>query len=343
MQWETNAKANIGFDAAMLNERLTVTADVFHNKTTNMITYEPVFAASGYDYVVTNSGSMKTSGADLSLIARILNTKALKWDLGVVFSQYKNTITQLPGSSSSTSFGGATVITAVDAPANQFFGYKTNGVYSTDAEAAADGLTKRSATASYVPFAGGDVRFTDVNGDKIIDENDRQVIGDPNPDFTGGFTNRLTYKGFALEALFTFSKGNDLYNGIRAALESASTTNNQLLSVVNRWRAPGQITTIPIATFGDPLGNNSFSDRWIEDGSFLRMKELSVSYTVPFKTTSAIKSATVYITGNNLLTFTNYLGYDPEFHAAETIFARGIDVGLEPVFTSVIAGVRIGL
>lgn len=157
------------------------------------------------------------------------------------------------------------------------------------------------------------------------------------------FTNRITYKEFSLEGLFTFSKGNDLYNGIRAALESASGTNNQLVSVVNRWRAPGQITNIPKASFGDPMGNNIFSDRRIEDGSFLRMKMLSVSYTIPFKNTSAIKSSTIYITGNNLLTFTKYLGYDPEFQASESILARGIDVGLEPNFRSVIAGVRIGL
>lgn len=343
LQWETNTKANFGIDAAILNERLTITADVFENKTTNMINYEPVYAASGYNYVITNSGAMKTSGIDVSVTGRVINTKALKWDVGAVLSQYKNTITQLPGNATVTPFGGAAVITQVGSPANMFYGYKTNGVYSTDAEADADGLTKRSATASYVAFKGGDVRFTDVNGDKIIDDNDRQIIGNPNPDFTGGFTNRITYKGFSLEALFTFSKGNDLYNGIRATLESASGTNNQLVSVVNRWRAPGQITNIPKASFGDPMGNNSFSNRWIEDGSFLRMKMLSVSYTIPFKNTSAIKSSTIYITGNNLLTFTKYLGYDPEFQAAESILARGIDVGLEPNFRSVIAGVRIGL
>jgi len=134
-----------------------------------------------------------------------------------------------------------------------------------------------------------------------------------------------------------------VYNGVRAVLESGSNVYNQLASVVNRWRAPGQVTSMPKATWGDPMGNNSFSDRWIEDGSFLRLKMVSLSYNVPLKPGYRLKYLTVYATANNLLTFTKYLGYDPEFQAAGSIFARGVDVGLEPQFKSVIAGVRIGL
>jgi TonB-linked SusC/RagA family outer membrane protein len=343
LQWETSTKANLGLDVALLKERLNVSVDVYENKTTNMLTYEPVNPASGYNFAITNGGGMKTTGIDVSVNGRIINTKSFKWDAGVVVAKYTNTITQLPGNSSFTTFGGATVITQVGSPANLFYGLKTNGVYSSDAEASADGLTKRTANAVYLPFKGGDVRFIDVNGDKVIDDNDRQVIGNPNPDFSGGITNRLSYKGFTLEALLTFSKGNELYNGVRATLESESNANNQLLSVLNRWRAPGQVTNIPKATWGDPMGNSTFSDRWIEDGSFLRMKELSLSYTIPFKTGSAIKASTIYITANNLFTITKYLGYDPEFMPTESILTRGIDVGLEPNFRSVIAGVRIGL
>jgi hypothetical protein len=167
------------------------------------------------------------------------------------------------------------------------------------------------------------MRVADLNQDSLIDDNDRTAIGNPNPDFTGAFTSRLSYKRFSVDLLFTFSKGNDVYNGVRAAMESQSTVWNQFPSVINRWRAPGQITNTPKASWGDPMGNSSFSNRWIEDGSFLRMN--------------------LYVTGNNLLTFTKYLGHDPEFQASESIFARGVDVGLEPQFKSVIAGVRMGL
>ena len=211
------------------------------------------------------------------------------------------------------------------------------------AAAAADGLTKRQSDASYASFKGGDTRFIDVNGDKIIDDNDGQHIGNPNPDYTGALTNKISWKSLSLEVLFTFSKGNKVYNGVRAALESQADADNQLVSVVNRWRAPGQVTNMPKTAWGDPMGNSSFSDRWIEDGSFLRMKAISLSYTLPLKGAKSIKSITLYVTGNNLLTFTKYLGYDPEFYAAESILARGIDVGLEPQYKSVIGGVRIGL
>jgi hypothetical protein len=131
--------------------------------------------------------------------------------------------------------------------------------------------------------------------------------------------------------------------GVRAALESEANANNQLLSVNNRWRAPGQVTATPKASWGDPMGNSSFSDRWIEDGSFFRLKTISLSYDLPINGKKSIKYVTVYATGNNLLTFTKYLGYDPEFYSSETPLARGIDVGLEPQFKSFILGIRMGL
>ncbi len=345
LQWEANTKANFGIDASFLKERLNISFDAYQNTTKKMIVYEPLATITGFDNVVTNSGAMKTSGVELSLNARVLNSKSFKWDLGINISHYKNTITALPGNNNAlyTSFGGATIITQVGSSANLFYGYKTNGVYASDAEAAQDNLSAKSAaTGNLLPFKGGDVKFIDVNGDHVIDDNDRQVIGDPNPDFFGGFSSKITWKRFSLEALFTFSQGNQTYNAIRAVLESESNTNNQLLSVVNRWRAPGQVTNVPKASFGDPMGNSRFSDRWIEDGSFLRMKSVSLSYNIPMKP-KFIKYSIFYITANNLLTFTKYLGYDPEFQAAESIFARGIDVALEPQFKSLTAGIRIGL
>jgi TonB-linked SusC/RagA family outer membrane protein len=343
LQWESNTKMNLGLDASFFNERLYVSIDVYQNKTTNMVSYEALPAATGFTYVITNGGSMKTKGIDYSIAGRLINKKQLKWDMGVTITACTNRITQLPGNSSVYDYAGASIISQVGSPSGLFYGYKTNGVYSTDAEATAAGLTKRQYDASYAPFKGGDVKFVDLNGDQVIDENDRQVIGNPTPDFVGGFTNRLVYKAFTLEAVCSFSQGNQLYNGVRASLESQSNANNQLQSVVNRWRTPGQITNMPKAAWGDPMGNSSFSDRWIEDGSFFRLKTLSFSYELPVKGKKAIKSVTIYATGNNLITFTKYLGYDPEFYPAETALAKGIDLGLEPQFKSVILGIKMGL
>ena len=343
LQWEENSKANLGLDASLFKERLYLSVNVYQNDTKKMIIYEPMATITGFDNAVTNSGAMKTTGIELSLGGRIINTKSFKWDVAVNIDHYKNTITSLPGNDSIiTSFGGATILTTINQPANTFYGHRTAGVYSTDEEASQAGLTKKNTDGSFSPFKGGDIRFIDLNGDKIIDNNDRQVIGNPNPDFSGAIINKITWKSLSLETVMTFSKGNQLYNGVRAALESESTTNNQLISVINRWRAPGQVTSIPKASYGDPMGNSRFSDRWIEDGSFLRMKTISLSYNLPVKA-SFIKYSTLYITANNLFTFSKYLGYDPEFQAAESILARGVDVGLEPQFKSVNAGIRIGL
>ncbi len=308
-----------------------------------MITYEQTPAASGYNFDIINGGAMHTTGIDLSVGGRLINTKTIKWDVAVMVASYKNKITSLPGNQALSTFGGATIISQVGSPANVFYGYKTNGVFTTDAEAAAANVSKKQSDGSLRPFKGGDMRFVDVNKDGIIDDNDRQPIGNPNPGYAGGFSSRFAWKKWSLDVLFTFSKGNQVYNGVRAALEAESNANNQLVSVDNRWRAPGQVTNTPKASWGDPMGNSSFSDRWIEDGSFLRMKTLCLSYTTALKNNFHVKSITVYITGDNLLTFTKYLGYDPEFQASESIFARGVDVGLEPQFKSVIGGLRIGL
>jgi TonB-linked SusC/RagA family outer membrane protein len=343
LQWELNTKANFGVDLSMFNERLNMSIDLYSNNTTKMLTYESLPAATGFQYAITNGGAMKTTGIDFSLSGRIISKKQLKWDMGVLVTVYKNRLTALPGNSTLYTYGNATVISQVGLPGNVFYGLKTRGAYASDAEAAADGLTKRQTDASYAPFKGGDMRFVDLNGDKIIDDKDRQVIGNPNPDYIGAYTNKISWKSFSLEALCTFSKGNQVFNGVRAALESEANANNQLLSVNNRWRAPGQVTATPKASWGDPMGNSSFSDRWIEDGSFFRLKTISLSYDLPINGKKSIKYVTVYATGNNLLTFTKYLGYDPEFYSSETPLARGIDVGLEPQFKSFILGIRMGL
>jgi hypothetical protein len=182
-----------------------------------------------------------------------------------------------------------------------------------------------------------------VDNNNTIDENDRGVIGDPNPTFTGGFSNRISWKRFELNVLFTFSQGGDIYNYLRYRLESASGTENQLQSVNNRWRAPGHVTNTPKATWGDPMGNSRFSDRWIEDGSYLRLRDISLQYNVPVRAGTFIKSFTVYGTATNVFTLTKYKGYDPEFSITQSPFSQGIDTGLDPLYRNVTVGFRMGL
>jgi len=248
----------------------------------------------------------------------------------------------VPGGSFTTEYAGATILTKNGSDANLFYGYKSVGVFSTSAEATAAGLTKKNFDGSYSSFTAGDIHFQDVDGNKIIDENDRQVIGNPNPDYFGGINTRVAYKRFELNAVITFTKGNDLYNYVRYRLESASGTNNQLNSVINRWRTEGQVTDMPKATYNDPMGNSRFSSRWIEDGSYLRIRSLSVLYNIPIKE-KFVKYTHVYAAANNLLTFTKYMGYDPEFSANPSVFSQGIDTGMDPLYRSFTIGVRVGL
>ncbi|MFA1771539.1 SusC/RagA family TonB-linked outer membrane protein [Rufibacter glacialis] len=346
LQWETNRKVNAGVDLGLFNERLSISVDAFRNVTDNMLVREQLVSASGFDFMFTNNGKMKNEGVELALNSRLVNTGTFKWDIGLTLSRYKNEVTALSADQFTTQYAGATILTKVGQEANLFYGYKTNGVYTTNAEAVQSGLSTRTPSGQVVAFQGGDMRFVNHNDEGaskgMIDENDRVVIGNPNPDFTGMFTTRLEYKRFSLDTYFTFSQGNDIYNYTRAQIESAAGTGNQTDAVIRRWRTDGQVTDMPRANFGDPLGNNRFSDRWIEDGSYLRLRTLTVRYDLPLNT-KYIKSASFYATGNNLLTFSNYKGYDPEFSAGETIFAQGVDVGLVPQVRSVLLGVRIGL
>jgi TonB-linked SusC/RagA family outer membrane protein len=341
LKWESVRKWNFGVDLAILNERLNLSVDVFSNKTNGMLTYEPISTASGFTYAVTNNGGMKTSGIDLSLNGRLINS-TVKWDMGLIISTSKNEITKIPNNKLITQYAGASYLTEVGKAANLFYGFKTNGVYTSDAEAAASGLSSKNPSGNLIPIKGGDMRFVDVNNDKVIDEKDMQVIGNPNPGFTGSISNVVSWERLSFDALITFSKGNDIYNYSRAQLESMSGYENQTLDVINRWRANGQVTNVPRSAFGDPAGNSRFSDRWIEDGSYIRLRTLSVTYDLPIKEGVILKYAKIYATGNNVLTFTKYLGYDPEFSPTSSIFSQGIDTGLEPQFRSVQLGIRIG-
>ncbi|RZK17203.1 MAG: SusC/RagA family TonB-linked outer membrane protein [Pedobacter sp.] len=342
IQWERVAKFNAGVDASFFNERLSMSLDYFVHTTTKMLAYMPVTSIGGIDSYIDNQGGMQTNGFDFGLNARVINKK-IKWDLGVNLGLYRNKIQSLAGGNDIlTTYANGTYLTRVGQAANLFYGQRTNGVYATDAEAAASGLAIVNSAGVSVPFKGGDMRFIDTNGDKIINASDRVVIGNPNPDLFGSINNTFGYKNWTLDLLVSFVLGNDVYNYTRSVLESGNLYYNQSEIMRNRWRGEGQVTNVPKASFGDPMGNAQFSDRWIEDGSYLRLRAVNLTYNVPLKT-KAIKYARIYATGNNLLTLTKYLGYDPEFSATSSIFTQGVDTTLEPQFRSVQLGVRIGL
>ena len=259
-----------------------------------------------------------------------------------MIGKYKNKVTSLANGSYTTSIAGGEILTAVGQPAGVFYGYKTKGVFKDVAQAKEAGLSVKSNTGELIPFEAGDMHFEDVNGDHIIGSKDRQIIGDPNPDFYGNFNFNFSYKGLTIGALFTYSYGNDAYNALRANLESGSSLINQSTAMLNLWVLNGQETDIPKATYGDPMGNARFSDRWIEDASYLRFKSLSVSYKIPVRTTF-IQGLSVWASVNNVCTLTKYLGSDPEFSYSSSVLYQGIDAGMIPLSRSFNLGVKINL
>ncbi len=187
-------------------------------------------------------------------------------------------------------------------------GYQTNGVYSTADDAALDGLSVIETTGAQVALEAGDVRFIDQNNDKIIDDKDKVVIGNSNPDFFGAINAGLKYKGLGVQLVFNYTYGNDIYKYLRSQLENGSTFSNQSMDLNNRWITEGSKASIPRSEYGDPKGNNRFSDRWIEDGSYLRLKTLEVSYNLPIGKINFLQGVTIWASANNLFTITNYLG-----------------------------------
>jgi TonB-linked SusC/RagA family outer membrane protein len=343
LQWESSLKRNIALDAAFLKDRLQVSIDFYSNTTNNLLCSRMLNSDVGLYNYWDNNGTLTNKGVEASVQGRILNGE-VKWDAGMTVSKNTNVLSQYGDNRTLTNFEGGTILTEVGHPIALFYGYKTNGIYQTDAEAATDGLTTLTPNGSVYSYAGGDVRFLNLdNSDQRIDEKDRTVIGDPNPDFFGSFHTSIKWKRFTASALMTYSVGGDVYNVVRMNLESMTGTSNQTAAVNNRWRADDQNATMPRATWGDPAGNARFSDRWIEDGSYAKLKTLSVSYQIPVRNLPVIRNAEVYVTGNNLLTLTKYLGYDPEFNISQNPLYYGIDTGLTPQSASVLFGVRIGL
>jgi TonB-linked SusC/RagA family outer membrane protein len=338
---ETVERLNAGLDVSFLNERVNLSLDVYSGKVKDMILFVTPDRYAGFDKYITNAGSMRNTGMDLSVNTRIINNASFKWDLGLTVSKYKNKVLDLQGAEYLTDILGATVQTKEGQPLGQFYGYKTNGVYATQAEAAQDGLHILQGLVP-VAFQAGDVRFVNQNTDNLIDENDKVVIGDPNPDLFGSISNVFRYKQLTLNALLTYSLGNDVYNYTRSQLENMSTLNNQSKAVLNRWHYEGDVTDIPRAMGGDPMGNARFSDRWIEDGSYLRLKNITLSYDLGLKW-KLIQNCVVFVTGENLVTLTQYKGLDPEFALGQNPLYYGIDACFVPNPKTVSVGLKLSL
>lgn len=344
LQWETTKRFTGGMNMNLFENTLNLQANVFKGWTSNLLTLKALAYNSGLPNIWTNDGSLENIGYNMSFNAKVLNTTDWKMEWGASISKYKNTVTALSNNDASftTDIYGATVLTQVGSPVGVFYGYKTEGVYSTTEKADADGYYLLNKTGDKVYFGAGDIKFADLTPDKVINASDRTVIGDPNPDYFGNIFGNLHYKHFTLNTVFHYSLGGDVFNYQRSILEGGSRFFNQTTAMNNRWMAEGQNTVIPKIQYGDVMGNSRFSDRWIEDGSYIRLKNVTLSYSLPMNNTY-IKGVTVWGTASNLFTLTDYLGSDPEFSLGNSVLAQGIDRGLLAQGRTFVLGVRINL
>ena len=358
--WEQTGKMNVGLKAYFLNNRIGLDFDYYMSHTKNLLTLKtfenPVAGINNY---WSNGGSLDNTGFEVTLTAKPIVTRQFNMELGVSAGHYVNKVKSLPDETriyvdgqrtaqgyTSSIYGSDNIATIVGQPVGMFYGYKTDGVFADDKEAAAAGkagyLYLIDETGARQNFKAGDVRFVDINGDGVIGEADRTIIGNPNPDIYGNIFANVNWKNLTLHVGLNYSLGNDVFNYQRSLLESGSNFYNQTTAMTNRWRAEGQKTDIPRVTYGDPMGNSRFSDRWIEDGSYLRLKTVRLNYRVPVNY-SWLQGLSVWAEANNLLTVTRYLGNDPEASVANAVLYQGIDAGNIALGRTFTLGLKINL
>jgi len=345
IQWETTRRMNAGLEGSFINNRLSLSLNYFRSTTDNLLTRQSLGFLSGLDKNWSNGGKLQNEGFDVTASVKVLALKDWQWQLGASAGHYKNKVTELPDNAQyvENEVYGATIRTEIGQPANLFYGYLTDGVFSTSKDAANSGLYILDKNGvDHVAFGAGDMRFVDLDGNNEINESDRAIIGDPNPDIYGNIFTTLAWKRLKLDVRFNYSLGNDVFNYMRQQLEGGSRFMNQTTALNRRWQAEGQVTDVPKITFQDPMGNSRFSDRWIEDGSYLRLKSVTLSYDLPLKS-EYLQGMQFWVQGNNLLTFSKYLGTDPEFSMTSNVIGQGIDLGRLGQSPSIVAGVKINL
>jgi TonB-linked SusC/RagA family outer membrane protein len=349
LEWETTKQTNVGLDLGVLNNKLTLTVDYFHRQTDNLILGVTVPPSFGYinNSVIKNVGSMQNNGLEFVLG---YNGQAgdFGWNVSANASFIKNKVlklapglTNLPAGGDAADFGGWDVTnTEPDQSIQYFYGFIVDGIFQSDAEVTAAPFQTTSTAA-------GDLKFRDLNKDGIIDANDRTNLGSYLPKISYGFNISANYKSFDLGIFFQGVQGNKIYNDTRVITEGMIRFFNAGVQVLNAWTPTNTNTDIPRAVANDPNGNARTSTRFLEDGSYLRLKNISLGYNISSEklqswTRGTVSSFRVYVSGQNLLTFTKYTGYDPEVgNRTNSSLTNGIDWAIYPQPKAVQVGIQV--
>lgn len=341
LKWEKTIQSNIGVDLEFFRGRIEFTGDIYRKDTRDLLLQTPLSGHTGYGSLMTNAGHVRNEGIELSLSTINVKYKTFQWKTDFNISFNRNKVLALavgqPSISKSISWehtygDEALYITEIGQPVGLIFGYVWDGVYKTeDFIYGANGIpTAKPGVPTYTANVPGDIKYKDINGDGLINADDRQVIGNPNPLHTGGFNNTFRYKNFSLSIFFKWSYGNDVFNANRLVMENGGKIlTNQFATFVNRWTPDNQDTDM------HRLNSNGllyYSSRVVEDASYLRLQSLSFSYIIKKAWLKKIHmdEAWVTLSANNLYTWTNYSGFDPEVSSRHSAMTQGFDFSAYP-------------
>lgn len=359
LAWEITKMTNVGIDAGFFRNRLTLSAEYYVRNTDNLILDVFPAVSTGFSQPTSaNVGRMRNWGYEFQA-AYNQSANAFKWNLSANISIAKNKVLGLETEKAFLERGangdyGGFDITRTEAgnPVQSFYGWQVDGIFQTNDQAkAAPRQNLPDNVAKYDPTkntAAGDIRFKDANGDGSITAADRVYLGSFLPDFTYGLSASASYMNFDLSLFFQGVQGNKVFNGTKVIEQGMLRLFNSSVDVLNAWTPTNTNTNVPRAIDTDPNGNSRTSNRFIEDGSYLRLKNLSLGYTVPSTvlksfTRGALGNVRVYVASQNLLTFTRYTGYDPEVGSRfGTQLTQGIDYGQFPAARSFMIGLQAG-
>jgi len=343
VQWESQEQFNVGLDVWLLNNRINLTADAYLKNTNDMLVPMAVPISTGYsdiDVPHVNAGKIQNKGIEFTISSRNL-TGELAWSTDLTASFNKNEVISINDSIPMTvgSIGLNYNLALIESgnPMNVFYGFVTDGLFQTDEEVANSAL-QVPGNDPFSRTSAGDIKFRDLNNDGVINDDDRTYLGNPNPDIIFSLNNTFTYKGFDLNIYLQGVYGNKIFNANRLYTEAMAVSHNQTKETLYRWRGEGTSNEMPRAVYNDPNKNTRTSNRYIEDGSYLRIKNITFGYTFSNSLLERIKisSARVYASVLNLYTLTDYKGIDPE------VPVNGIDNNIYPVTRTFSLGVNIG-
>jgi TonB-linked SusC/RagA family outer membrane protein len=343
VQWEEQRQANIGFDASMFKSRIELTVDAYIKNTDNMLVPMSVPVSTGYSDVYVpyiNAGEMENKGIEFTIDSRNL-VGDFSWNTSFNFSYNQNLVKSLndtvPMTSGSIGLNYNLALIQAGQPVNEFYGFIIEGIFQTQ-EDVDNHAVQVPGNDPYNRTSAGDIRFKDLNNDGVINDLDRAFTGNPNPSFIFALNNSFNYKGFDLNIFLQGVAGNKIFNANRLYTEAMSVAQNQTTETLDRWTGEGTSNSMPRAVFNDPNKNTRPSDRYVEDGSYLRIKNVTLGYTLPTKwiEKAHFSSIRVYASGLNIYTFTKYTGFDPE------VGTSGIDNNVYPVTATYSFGINLG-